>query len=218
MPGYLQLAVGGGAVARQRALNPTVGFGHLLAQSAVRCNTAENYQSQWLLFSAFCQEVFVPSITAPPDLLSVELVSALGGLMAGQMAETVLIGFLGWLTMMKKPVDPTSGLVANWYKASSIKKYVQNVRRTMEVRCGIQFGGGLVPSLVTLPRALRGLIAHRNEGTLPRLVVAPQHLLAMCEAEGVVLRARHGRGPEVSFKRNDLMAGCRITPVLVFWT
>jgi hypothetical protein len=85
----------------------------------------------------------------------VELVSALGGLMAGQMAEAVLIGFLGWLIMMKKPVDPTSGLVANWYKASSIKKYVQNVRRTMEIRCGIQFGGGLIPSLVILPRPLR---------------------------------------------------------------
>jgi hypothetical protein len=52
--------------------------------------------------------------------------------------------------------------------------------------------------------ATRGLIAHRNEGTLPRLVVAPQHLLAICEAEGVVLRARRGRGPEVSFSRNDL--------------
>jgi hypothetical protein len=134
-----------------------VGFGHLLAQSAVRCNTSANYQSQWLLFSTFCQEVFVPSITAPPDLLSVELISALGGMVAGRMAETVLVGFLGWLAMMKKQVDPTSGLVTmhNWYKASSIKKYVQNVRRTMEIRCGIQFGGGLIPSLVILPRPLR---------------------------------------------------------------
>jgi hypothetical protein len=33
--------------------------------------------------------------------------------------------------------------------------------------------------------------------------VASQHLLAMCEAEGVVLRARRGRGPEVPFSRND---------------
>jgi hypothetical protein len=136
----------------------------LLAQSAVRCNTAANYQSQWLLFSAFCSEVFVPNIPAPPDLLSVELISAVGALVVGRMAETVLIGFLGWLAMMKKPVDQATGLAANWYKASSTKKYVQNVKRTMEIRCGIQFGGGLIPSLVVLPRSLLGPIAHRNEG------------------------------------------------------
>ena len=44
-----------------------------------------------------------------------------------------------------------------------------------------------------------GLISHRNEGTLPRLAVAPQPLLDMCENEGVVLTARPDQGPLVTF-------------------
>ena len=118
MPGYLQLATGGCAVAEQRALNPSARFGDLLAQSAVRCNTAANYESQWQLFSAFCALEHVPRIAPPPDLLSVEIVQAVGGIMAGRLAERVLVAFLGWLAMMRKGND-------YWYKASSITKYVR---------------------------------------------------------------------------------------------
>jgi hypothetical protein len=105
----------------------------------------------------------------------------------------VLIGFLGWLAMMRKPD------MALWYKASTITKYVGNVRRRLERRCGFAFGDGVVPALVTLPQSLTGLISHRNEGTLPRLAVAPQPLLDMCENEGVVLTARPDQGPLVTF-------------------
>jgi hypothetical protein len=101
----------------------------------VRCNTAANYESQWQLFSAFCALEHVPRIAPPPDLLSVEVVQAVGSIMAGRLAERVLVAFLGWLAMMRKGDD-------HWYTASSITKYVQNVRRIMEQRCGMRFGSG----------------------------------------------------------------------------
>jgi hypothetical protein len=41
---------------------------------------------------------------------------------------------------------------------------VQNVKRAMEIRCGITFGGGLIPSLVVLPRSLLGLIVPTERG------------------------------------------------------
>jgi hypothetical protein len=137
----------------------------------------------------------VPRIAPPPDLLSVEVIQAVGSLVAGRLAERVLVAFLGWLAMMRKGDG-------YWYKASSITKYVQNVRRIMEQRCGMQFGSGGIPALVQLPRSLLGTVAHRNEGTLPRLVVAPQHLLAMCAKEGVALTARRGQGPLVTFAQD----------------
>ena len=61
------------------------------------------------------------------------------------------------------------------------------------------FGGGFVPSLVRLPKTCRGIIAHRNERTLERLAIAPQHLLGIAEFIGISLEARYGRGPRVSF-------------------
>ena len=51
-----------------------------LAQSAVRCNTAANYESQWILFSAFCAEEHNPRIAPPPDLLSAEVIQAVWSL------------------------------------------------------------------------------------------------------------------------------------------
>jgi hypothetical protein len=134
-----KFATSGCAIAEQRALNPSARFGDALAQSAVRCNTSANYESQWQLFSAFCAIERVPRIASPPDLLSVEVIQAVGSLVAGRLAERVPVAFLGWLAMMRKGDG-------YWYKSSSITKYVQNVRRIMEQRCGMQFGSGGIPA------------------------------------------------------------------------
>ena len=55
---------------------------------------------------------------------------------------------------------------------------------------------------VHVPKALRGVILQRGEGTLERLAVAPQHLLNIAAYEGIILTPRPGRGPAVSFSRD----------------
>jgi hypothetical protein len=114
------------------------------------------------------------------------------------MAEGVLIGFIGWLTAMRK-IDPRTGEANRHYKASTICKYTRDVRLTMERKCGNKFGGGLIPTPVRLPDVLTGVVKQQKEGTLSRLAVAPQHLLKIAEREDIIIVAHPGRGPEVYF-------------------
>jgi hypothetical protein len=52
-----------------------------------------------------------------------------------------------------------------------ICKYACSVRAAMEDKCGVKFGSGDVPMPVHVPKALRGVILQRGEGTLERLAV-----------------------------------------------
>jgi hypothetical protein len=85
------------------------------------------------------------------------------------------------------------------YKASTICKYTRDVRLAMERKCGNKFGGGLIPSPVRLPDALTGVVKQRKEGTLERLAVTPQHLVEIARREDIIIVARPGMGPAVSF-------------------
>ena len=167
----------------------------MLGKASVRANTESNYDSQWRLFETYCGTVHTPP--TDPLMLSPSLVQRWGGLVVGLHAEGVLLGFIGWLTTMVKGDPP-----AYHYKASTICKYTRSVRQSLETKCGLKFGSAGIPALVHIPRSLRGVIQQRGEGTLERLVVAPQHLLNIAEYEGIILTPQHGRGPRVSFARD----------------
>jgi hypothetical protein len=162
----------------------------------VSASTAGNYSSEWNTFEAYCAVEHKPPVS--PLLLESTWIQRVGAVVAGQMAEGVLIGFIGWLTAMRK-TDPRTGVAGYHYKASTICKYTRDVRLTMERKCGNKFGGGLVPAPVRLPDALTGVVKQRKEGTLARLAVAPQHLLTIAHNEGIIIEARPGRGPLVYF-------------------
>ena len=169
----------------------------MLSKSSVRCNTEANYDSQWRGFEAYCATTHNPP--TDPLLLNPSLIHHYGGLMVGMHAEIVLLGYIGWMSsMMKLPPKETE----YHYMASTICKYARSVRATMEDKCGVKFGSGNVPKLVHVPKALRGIILQRGEGTLERLAVAPQHLLNIADYEGIILTPRPGRGPVVSFSRD----------------
>jgi hypothetical protein len=162
----------------------------------VSASTAGNYSSEWATFEAYCASEHKPPVN--PLLLESTWIQRVGGIVAGQLAESVLVGFIGWLTAMRKK-DARTGEVSHHYKASTICKYTRDVRLTMERKCGNKFGGGLIPTPVRLPDALTGVVKQRKEGTLARLAVAPQHLLKIAEREDIIIVARPGRGPAVSF-------------------
>jgi hypothetical protein len=83
------------------------------------------------------------------------------------------------------------------YQASTICKYTRSVRQSLETKCGLKFGSAGIPALVLIPRSLRGVIQQRGEGTLARLVVAPQHLLInIAKYEGIILTPQYGRVPQ----------------------
>ena len=119
----------------------------------LRLGTMCNYSSEWATFEAYCTE-HKPAVS--PLLLESAWIQRVGGVVAGQMAEGVLIGFIGWLTAMRK-IDPRTGQANRHYKASTICKYTRDVRLTMERKCGNKFGGGLIPTPVRLPDAITGV-------------------------------------------------------------
>ena len=174
-------------------MNPTLQFGLHLTSMCVRASTAGNYASEWRTFEAYCSSVHHPPVS--PLLLDASWIQYVGPIKAGQIAENVLIGFIGWLAAMRRK-DGGDGY---HYKASSICKYTRDVRKAMERKCGTKFGGGLIPSPVRLPDALTGIVNLRQEGTLERLAVAPQHLLGIADKEGIVIEAVEGCGPKVYF-------------------
>ena len=185
----------------------------------MRTGTQQGYDFQWELFEGYCSKVHRPRVDRL--LLASEVVQRLGPLVAAARAEIVLIGFLGWMACLLKDPSMTPGgkkksgteLVglaqaqpasgpAYHYKATTLIKYFRNVKRRIEEECGLSFGGGYVPSLVKLPRVCKGIVAHRDERTMERLAVAPQHLLAIADNIGIVLTARQRQGPLVTFKQD----------------
>ena len=171
----------------------------------MRTGTQQGYDFQWELFGGYCSKVHRPRVDKL--LLASEVVQRLGPLVAAARAEIVLIGFFGWMAcLLKDPsiapggrkksctelvvlaqAQPASG-PAYHYKATTLIKYFRNVKRRIEEECGLSFGGGYVPSLVKLPRVCKGIVAHRDERTMERLAVTPQHLLAIADHIGIVLR------------------------------
>ena len=103
----------------------------------VSASTAGNYSSEWNTFEAYCAVEHKPPVN--PLLLESAWIQRVGAVVAGQMAEGVLIGFIGWLTAMRK-IDPRTGEANHHYKASTICKYTRDVRLTMERKCGNKFG------------------------------------------------------------------------------
>jgi hypothetical protein len=102
------------------------------------------------------------------------MVREYGGLV---VAEVVLLGYIGWMsTMMKSPTE-------YHYKAPTICKYARSARATMEGKCGVKFGSGDVPMPVHVPKALRGVVLQRGEGTLDLNIAA---------YEGIILTPRLG--------------------------
>jgi hypothetical protein len=211
-------------------LNRGVRFGMLLSESAIRSDTKANYDGQFKLFIAYCRYVHIPPVHEL--LLDPQVIDWLGPRQTAARAEVVLIGFTGWMAcLLKAPkgVRPAiesgeGGAIVQvgvgaqpdyHYKASTIVKYARNVKRLIEQECGIAFGGGLIPSMVKFPRVLKGVVAHRNESVLERLVIAPQHLLEIADYMGIRLQARRGRGPLVTFK-HDYTHEEKVTKLVYF--
>jgi len=130
-------------------------------------------------------------------LLHPSVVQSLGNICSVHNAEDVLIGFLGWAAALAgKPPKKYH------YKASTLSKYIQNIKRLMEQKCGLKSGDGGLPAMLRLPRCVQGLLNLRNEGVLTRLAVAPQHLLRIAATEGIVITAQCNRMPHVKFSCN----------------
>jgi hypothetical protein len=58
----------------------------------VNASTAGNYSSEWATFEAYCAVEHKPPVN--PLLLESAWIQRVGGVVAGQMAEGVLIGFI----------------------------------------------------------------------------------------------------------------------------
>jgi hypothetical protein len=142
----------------------------------VSARTAGNYSSEWATFESYCAVAHKPAVG--PLLLESAWIQRVGAVVAGQLAEGALVGFVGWLTAMRKKDG------SHHHKASTIYcKYTRDVRLAMERKCGNKFGGGIIPSPVRLPDTLTGVVKLRKEGTLERPAVAPQHLLEIARRE-----------------------------------
>jgi hypothetical protein len=102
----------------------------------VRASTAGNYASEWRTFESYCSSAHRPTVS--PLLLGASWIQFVGPIKAGQIAENVLIGFIGWLAAMRCK----DGSDRYHYKASSICKYTRDVRvrKAMERKCGTKFG------------------------------------------------------------------------------
>ena len=175
-------------------LNQSVRFGLQLGRLAIRANTDNNYEGQFRTFAAYCSNVHLPP--THPMLLHPSVVEALGPFSAVHNAEDVLIGFLGWAAALAGTPPKKY-----YYKASTLSKYIQNIKRLMAQKCGLSSGDGGLPAMLRLPQSVKGLVNLRDEGVLTRLAVAPQHLLRIAAAEGIVITAQHGRMPQVRFDR-----------------
>jgi hypothetical protein len=83
----------------------------------VSASTADNCSSEWTAFESYCAMEHKPPVN--PLLLESALIQRVGAVVAGQHAETVLVGFAGWLTVMRK----NGG--SHHYKAPTICKYTR---------------------------------------------------------------------------------------------
>jgi integrase len=160
---------------------------------AIRANTEDNYECQFEIFTKYAQNLHNPR--THPLVLHQQLVQSLGAIATVHRAEGVFIGFVGWAATLRA-TPPKTGY---HYKATTITKYMQNIKRLVEQRCGLKCGGAILPDMLILPRTLKGLANFRNEGVLERLAVAPQHLLDIAHCEGIVITPRPGQRPHIRF-------------------
>jgi hypothetical protein len=191
VPGYLRLAASGSAIAEQRSLNPAARFGDALAQSAVRCSTAANYESQWKLFSAFCAEAHEPKIPALPDLLSVEVIQAVESLVAGRLAERVLAGYVPGLAgddAQDRRFLLVQGLVNHEVRAGCAKDDGTALWYAVRKwRSALTGAVTTVPSWGSSPPERRGTAAARGGPAAPT-----GYWICAQRKEGVILTARRG--------------------------